>query len=225
LAEIKGLEGRTVGQVAQEIQRGGRFVFYQYTVSVLVMSFRRSSPIYYIPPGQSAVTPGLLWSAISFVVGWWGIPWGFIWTPMVIFKNFTGGRDVTRECMQDMGISPSTEAAPATAPVAAPPTAGYIQFLAGPLTGQAFTIPATGMYIGQAAAPGALSIPDPLVAPQHCWVGPDATGATVVVDMGSQTGTWVVNATASTQVQQQALQPGDQVYLGGQGGPVFQFNR
>jgi pSer/pThr/pTyr-binding forkhead associated (FHA) protein len=81
------------------------------------------------------------------------------------------------------------------------------------------------MYIGQAAAPGALTIPDPLVAPQHCWVGPDATGATVIVDMGSQTGTWVVNATASTQVQQQALQPGDQVYLGGQGGPVFQYNR
>lgn len=186
------------------------------------MSFKRASPIYYIPPGQSLVTPGLLWSGLSFLVGWWGFPWGFVWTPMVIFKNFTGGTDVTKEAMSDLGIDLSAPAA-APPPAQAPPTAGYIQFLSGPLAGQAFSVPATGMYIGQ--APGGLVLADPLVAPQHCWIGLDQAGQTTLVDTGSQTGTYVVNAAGSTQVQQVLLQPGDQVYLGGQGGPVFQFNR
>lgn len=218
MVSFKGAEGRRPEQIADEVRRGGRFVFYQYCFSVLIMSFKRASPIYYIPPGQSGVTPGLLWSAISFFVGWWGFPWGFIWTPMVIFKNFTGGTDVTSEALQDLGIDLSAPAAPAAA-------IGYIQFLAGPLTGQAFTVPAGGMYIGQAQAPGALVLADPLVAPQHCWIGPDASGAVVLVDTGSRTGTYVVNATSSNQISQVALQPGDQVYLGGQGGPVFQYYR
>ncbi|HWI66619.1 MAG TPA: FHA domain-containing protein [Symbiobacteriaceae bacterium] len=218
MAEIKGLEGRTVGVLEEELRRGGRFVFYQYCFSVLIMSFKRPSPIYYIPPGQSTVTPGLLWSAISFVVGWWGFPWGFIWTPWVIFKNFAGGTDVTRETSEALGLYPQAAVAKVET--------GYIQFLSGPLSGQAFSIPAGGMYIGQASEPGTLAIADPLVSSRHCWIGPDQTGATVIMDAGSHNGTWVVNATASTQVTQQVmLQPSDQVYLGGQGGPVFQFNR
>jgi len=219
---FRGIEGRSPAQLADEVRRGGRFVFYQYCFSVLIMSFKRASPIYYIAPGQSQVTPGLLWSGLSFLVGWWGFPWGFVWTPMVIYKNFMGGTDVTMEALSDLGIDLAAPAAD-TAPVQAPPTTGYIQFLSGPLAGQAFTVPATGVYIGQ--APGGLVLADPLVAPQHCWVGLDQAGQPTLVDMGSQTGTYVVNATASTRVQQVVLRPGDQVYLGGQGGPVFQFNR
>ncbi|HYF93410.1 MAG TPA: FHA domain-containing protein [Symbiobacteriaceae bacterium] len=216
---FKGTEGRSLEVLADEVRRGGRFVFYQYCFSVLIMSFKRPSPIYYIPPGQSALTQGLLWSAISFFVGWWGFPWGFIWTPMVIFKNFMGGTDVTPEALSDLGIDLSAPAVAAPAPA----TLGFIQFLTGPLAGQAFSVPEGGMYIGSAPAQGALTVQDPVVAPQHCWIGPDASGATVLIDTGSLTGTFVVNATASTQVQQVVLQPGDQVFLGGQGGPVFQF--
>jgi hypothetical protein len=159
---------------------------------------------------------------------------------MIIFKNFMGGTDVTAEALSDLGIDLSAPAVAAAGVAAAgmaatgsvastapagpvQQVAGYIQFLSGSLAGQAFTVPPEGMYIGQ--APGGLVLADPLVAPQHCWLGIDQAGQTILVDVGSQTGTYVVNATSSTQVQQVVLQPGDQVYLGGQGGPVFQFNR
>jgi hypothetical protein len=36
---------------------------------------------------------------ISLLFGWWGIPWGPIYTVTSLFKNFGGGRDVTKEIM------------------------------------------------------------------------------------------------------------------------------
>ena len=31
----------------------------------------------------------LLWSTSTLLFGWWGIPWGFIATPMQLFRNFS----------------------------------------------------------------------------------------------------------------------------------------
>jgi len=93
--KILGIEGMTPHQLQFEIQRGAKFVCYQYCVSVLVMSFRRSSDVYYIPAGQSALTKGLPWTLLSVVAGWWGIPWGPIFTIQSLVTNFGGGKDVT----------------------------------------------------------------------------------------------------------------------------------
>ena len=39
---------------------------------------------------------GLPYSALSMLLGWWGIPWGLIYTPWMIGVNTMGGRDVTQ---------------------------------------------------------------------------------------------------------------------------------
>ena len=33
------------------------------------------------------------------VLGWWGFPFGVIYTPMSIFTNLRGGKDMTAEIM------------------------------------------------------------------------------------------------------------------------------
>ena len=85
----------TPQQLQMELQRGGRFVIYQYAISVGVASFKRSSAIHLIRAGESAMLRGLKYSAISFLLGWWGIPWGPIFTIGAIFSNMGGGKDVT----------------------------------------------------------------------------------------------------------------------------------
>ena len=109
--KIQGIEEMSPDRLQFELQRGAKLVFYQYAISVLVMSFRRSSDIYFIPAGESAVKKGLPWSLISLVAGWWGIPWGPIFTIQSLATNFKGGKDVTAE------LSPRLTQAPA-APVA-----------------------------------------------------------------------------------------------------------
>jgi len=66
------------------------------------MSFKRASNIYFVRPGENAVTKGLPFSLISLVLGWWGIPWGPIWTISTIVTNLRGGRDVTNDVVRSM---------------------------------------------------------------------------------------------------------------------------
>ena len=82
-------------EIAFEIQRGGRFVVYQYCISLLIISFKRNSSVKFIRAGENAALKGLPFTLLSLVLGWWGIPWGFIYTPQVIYKNLKGGADVT----------------------------------------------------------------------------------------------------------------------------------
>jgi hypothetical protein len=103
LAGVSGLTGMTSADLQTELQRGGKFVIYQYCISVLVMTFKRSSGIHFIKAGESAAARGLSYTAISFFCGWWGIPWGPIWTITTIANNSSGGRDVTSEVRSALG--------------------------------------------------------------------------------------------------------------------------
>ena len=94
---IKGIEGMTAGEVEHELQRGGRFVIFHYTISILVMTFRRPSDVYFVRAGESAVAKGLGYTLITLVAGWWGIPWGPIYSIGSLSTNFGGGKDVTDE--------------------------------------------------------------------------------------------------------------------------------
>ena len=95
--KILGIEGMSNDQVQFEIQRGAKLVCYQYCISIMVMSFRRSSDCYFVRAGESRVSKGLPWILLSLVAGWWGIPWGPIFTIQSLVTNFQGGKDLTTE--------------------------------------------------------------------------------------------------------------------------------
>jgi hypothetical protein len=97
--KIHGLENITAEQLSQDVQDGAKFVTYQYCVSLVVVTFKRGSDIYFIRPGESAMTKGLSFTAISLLLGWWGIPWGPIYTIATLITNFGGGKNVTLEVM------------------------------------------------------------------------------------------------------------------------------
>jgi len=100
MAKIKGIDGMSIDQVNAELRRGGKFVVYQYAISIIIMTFRRSSSVYFIPSGESSITKGLKHSLVTFFFGWWGIPWGPIYSIGSLWKNFSGGKDVTPEVIQ-----------------------------------------------------------------------------------------------------------------------------
>lgn len=108
--KIIGVEGMGNLELRTEIQRGGRFVMFQYVISILIMTFKRSSNIYFVKADESAVLKGLPFTLLSLVVGWWGIPWGIIYTIQALITNLGGGKDVTAaEVLTSIGIAASPQ--------------------------------------------------------------------------------------------------------------------
>ena len=113
--QIRGMEGLKQGELDFELQRGAKFVLFQYCISVVILTFRRPSDIYFLRAGENAVVKGLPFTLVSLVAGWWGIPWGPIYTIQSIYNNSRGGKDVTQAVVNSL-----------RGPAAPPPTAGPI---------------------------------------------------------------------------------------------------
>jgi hypothetical protein len=99
MAEVIGIEGLSDAEIRQEIEKGGKFVIFEYTVSIILMTFKRPTNIYFIRAGENAVVKGLPFTLLSFLLGWWGFPWGIIYTPMALVTNLSGGKDVTQQML------------------------------------------------------------------------------------------------------------------------------
>ena len=100
--QINGLKGLSDDEVSREIDHGAKFVLYTYTISILILTFKRPSDIYFVKGHESRAAKGLKYTAITFLLGWWGIPWGPIYSLGSIFGNTLGGKDITKEVLQDV---------------------------------------------------------------------------------------------------------------------------
>ncbi|MFZ9388663.1 MAG: hypothetical protein ACO25B_12355 [Chitinophagaceae bacterium] len=97
--KIQNIEGYSAARLQEEADRGARFVFYSYTVSLLVVTLRRNTSVYMIKPGSGRKPQAWFCILVSALLGWWGIPNGPRDTIRAIRKNLKGGEDVTDEVM------------------------------------------------------------------------------------------------------------------------------
>lgn len=89
------LEDMTLDEIVSEIRAGSKFVMYKYCVSVVILTFQQPSGIHLVRAHQSRVVHGLSYTFISLFAGWWGFPWGPIYTIGALFTNLGGGKDLT----------------------------------------------------------------------------------------------------------------------------------
>jgi hypothetical protein len=115
--KIRGIEEMKHGELEFELQRGAKFIIFQYCISVIILTFRRPSDIYFIRQGENAVVKGLPFTVLSLVAGWWGIPWGPIYTIQSAYNNSRGGKDVTQAVVNSL----RAQAAPAPPASPVPP--------------------------------------------------------------------------------------------------------
>lgn len=94
---IPGTEGMSTVDIAEAVLEGGKFVHFLYCVSIVVLTFRRSTDVVFLRRGSDGVGTAIGTTLLTSVLGWWGIPWGPIYSIHGIGVNLMGGRDVTRE--------------------------------------------------------------------------------------------------------------------------------
>jgi len=86
-------------EIQAEIDRGAKFVCYQYVICALLITIRRNSPIKFVRADESAILKGLPYCGLTLLTGWWGL-WGLIYTPVVLYKNLRGGTDLTERILE-----------------------------------------------------------------------------------------------------------------------------
>lgn len=74
-----------------------RVVRFEYCISLVFLTLRRESDPIVLEPGQRAAFASLPYCLISLLLGWWGVPWGFLLTPVALWNNLAGGRNVEAE--------------------------------------------------------------------------------------------------------------------------------
>ncbi|RZJ64147.1 MAG: hypothetical protein EOO45_19080 [Flavobacterium sp.] len=100
--QIKNIEGLSVSQIRAMVQQGGKFVYFPYTVSIGIATFKRASSIYFIPAGENSLKHSYKHVLVNGVIGWWGIPWGPIYTIGSMYHQIKGGKDVTEAVMSEL---------------------------------------------------------------------------------------------------------------------------
>ena len=78
-----------------------------FCISLLVITLRRSSDIYLVRSHEKAVARGLKYTLLTFLLGWWGIPWGPIYSIGCLSTNLGGGKDVTQQVMNSFTVQPA----------------------------------------------------------------------------------------------------------------------
>lgn len=99
MAIIKNTEGLSTDRMNEELRKGAKFVVFSYTISVIVITSRRTSDIYFIKAGEACSKYSWKYTLLTLFFGWWGIPFGPIFSLVSFYKNFTGGKEVTREVL------------------------------------------------------------------------------------------------------------------------------
>jgi hypothetical protein len=100
--QINNLENLSVAELRSLVNQGGKFVYFPYTISIIFMTFQNKSDIYFIRPNENSLKYSVGFILMNLVLGWWGIPWGPIYTIGALIAHLGGGKDVTEPIMSHM---------------------------------------------------------------------------------------------------------------------------
>ncbi|WNJ17116.1 hypothetical protein [Pontibacter sp. G13] len=97
--KLRNVDGLSLSELEEEIQKGGRFVVFPYVISIVLTSFKKLSPAYFFGADEPTQAIARKYSFISGILGWWRIPFGFLYTYQSLKTNWEGGLDVTKDVL------------------------------------------------------------------------------------------------------------------------------
>jgi hypothetical protein len=83
-----------------QITNGGRFVTFPYVVSIVIFTFQRNlSGVKLVRTGNWPMHEVISATIITSLAGWWGLPFGPIYSILSLYHLWHGGRDATKEIL------------------------------------------------------------------------------------------------------------------------------
>ncbi|AYL96958.1 hypothetical protein [Mucilaginibacter celer] len=88
---IKNTGGISLSEFYDCLNKGGKIVIYGYCISLIALTYRLISPPHLIRPGESQSKFKRHYNTLSLIFGWWGFPWGPIYSIDMIKVNAKNG--------------------------------------------------------------------------------------------------------------------------------------
>jgi len=89
-------------ELLDAFERGATVVRYPYVISAVVASFSMESRAMLIEQPNERYTKAIPYLLVTFVFGWWGVPWGPIFTGKALWSLFQGGEDITESIREEL---------------------------------------------------------------------------------------------------------------------------
>jgi hypothetical protein len=99
--KVSGIEKLTLGELVEQVKRGGRFVVFHWCVGLLVRTAIRPSAVRFVRPGERAGGGGV-YTLGTLLTGWWAVPFGPFNTIGCLRENLRGGRDITASVLRTL---------------------------------------------------------------------------------------------------------------------------
>lgn len=97
--KIRNIGGLSHEDLRNEVAKGARLIYYPYTISLGLITFKKKSDLYIVRKRDNAKRKAFPYLLVSALLGWWGIPLGPKLTLQSIAVNRRGGKDITEEVM------------------------------------------------------------------------------------------------------------------------------
>jgi hypothetical protein len=101
-ATIRGIGRMTVGEMRSEVRQGARFVVFEYVLSFVVITRRKTSAVFFLRPGERVFWKSLPYNLLTLIIGWWSFPWGPAFTIGAVKDNLQGGHNVTAQVIEQI---------------------------------------------------------------------------------------------------------------------------
>jgi hypothetical protein len=104
--QVANTAGLSFRELELCISEGGKLVVYGYCVSIIALTLRLTSDPFLIRAGEDAAKYRAPYTVLSCIMGWWGIPWGPIFTVQMLRANKKsgGGIDVTEDILPKLAM-------------------------------------------------------------------------------------------------------------------------
>jgi hypothetical protein len=91
----------SIANVVDFVMAGNRFVTIPYVFSMLVLTFRRNmGGVHTVRTGHWPIGQMVQAAIVTSWFGWWGFPFGIIYSILSCYYLFRGGRDATKEILE-----------------------------------------------------------------------------------------------------------------------------
>ena len=89
------------GSLVEAVLAGHRYYAVPFVFSLAVITFRRTmGGVHEVSDGKWPVLPIAGATLITSVVGWWGFPWGIVYSIAALIRLWNGGKDLTKTMLQ-----------------------------------------------------------------------------------------------------------------------------